>query len=143
MASRAPQGDVRPGAAGVFDERSTSEVIASLVTNTQGLVRTEIELAKLEVQKIVKEKAIGIGLALGGALFLLYVLAFSGITAANAFMLIVPDWLAWLIVTGIYLLIAAIMLFVALRLFKRPSKPETTQAELERTRDWAKDQVNS
>ena len=143
MASRAPQGDLRPGEAGVFDERSTSEVVASLVTNTQGLVRTEIELAKLEVQQIVKEKAIGIGLAIVGALFMLYVLGYAGITAANAFMLVVADWLAWLIVTGIYLLIAAIMLFVALRLLKRPSKPETTQAELARTRDWAKEQVQS
>jgi hypothetical protein len=143
VASRAPEGDVGPGEAGVFDDRETSEVVASLVTNAQGLVKTEIELAKLEIVGIVKEKATGIGLALGGAIFGLYILGFVGITAANAFMLIVAPWLAWLIVTGIYTLVAVILLLVAKRLLGRPTAPETTKAELERNKDWAKSQVQS
>lgn len=150
MARRAPQQAAEaakagndPGETGVFDERPTSEVVASLVANTQGLVKTELELAKLEIVGIVKEKAIGIGLALGGALLGLYILGFVGVTAANAFMLVVDPWLAWLIVTGIYVLIAVILLLVAKRLLSRPVVPEETKSEVERTRDWAKRQVQS
>ena len=141
MARRGPDGDVGPGETGVFDDRTTSEVVASLVTNTQGLVKTEIELVKLEITGIVKEKAVGIGLAVGGALLGLYILGFVGVTAANAFMLLVSPWLAWLIVTGIYTLIMVILLLLAKRRLSSPSTPETTKAEFERTKDWAKGQV--
>lgn len=143
MSSRAPEGDVGPGEAGVFDDRATSEVLASLVTNTQGLVKTEIELAKLEITGIIKEKAVGIGLAVGGALLGLYILGFVGVTAANALMLVLLPWAAWLIVTGIYTLIAVILLLLAKRMLSRPAIPETTKGELERTKDWAKNQVQS
>jgi uncharacterized membrane protein YedE/YeeE len=141
VATRAGQADVGPGDAGVFDERSTSEVVASLVTNLQGLVKTEVELAKLEVTGIVKDKAIGLGLALGGALFGVFILAFVGVTGANAFMLIVAPWLAWLIITGIYTLIAVILLLIAKRLLSKPVVPETTKDEIDLTKDWAKGQV--
>lgn len=141
MARRASEADVGPGEAGVFDDRQTSEVVASLVTNLQGLVKTEVELAKLEVTDIVKDKAIGIGLAVAGALFGLYILAFIGVTGANAFMLIVSPWLAWLIITGIYTLIAVVLLLVAKRLLSKPVVPQATKNEIDVTKDWAKDQV--
>ena len=143
MAMRTPAGEADPGEAGVFDDRPTSEVVTSLIANTQGLVKTEIELAKLELIGIVKDKAIGIGLAAGGALLGLYVLAFVGVTIANAFALVVAPWLAWLITTAIYLLVAVILLLVAKKLLTRPVVPEETRNELEQTRDWAKRQVQS
>jgi hypothetical protein len=141
VATRDAGADADPGEAGVFDDRSTSEVVASLITNFQGLIKTEIELAKLEIKDIVKDKAIGIALALAGALFGLYVLAFVGVTAANAFMLVVAPWLAWLIVTGIYTLIAVVLLLIAKKLLSKPVVPETTKNELDVTKDWAKGQV--
>ncbi len=141
MARRVTEAEVGPGDAGVFDDRSTSEVVASLVTNLQGLVKTEVELAKLEITGIVKDKALGIALALAGALFGLYILAFIGVTGANAFMLVVSPWLAWLIITGIYTLIAGVLLLVAKRLLSKPVVPETTKHEIDVTKDWAKDQV--
>lgn len=141
MARQAAEADVGPGEVGVFDDRPTSEVVASLVTNLQGLVKTEVELAKLEVKDIVKDKAVGIGLAVAGALFGLYILAFIGVTGANAFMLIVSPWLAWLIITGIYTLIAVVLLLVAKRLLSKPVVPQATKNEIDVTKDWAKDQV--
>lgn len=123
------------------EQRDVSEIVASLLANGQGLVRTEIELAKLELKKIATEKGIAIGLAAAGALLGLYILAFAGVTAAEALMLVVAPWLAWLLVTLAYLLVAVILLLVAVRLFKRPVTPEQTKAELERTRTWASEQV--
>ncbi len=126
---------------GTTDERDTSEVIASLLAHGQGLIKTELELAKLELKQIVTDKAIAVGLAVFGAVLGLFILAFIGVTGANALMLVVAPWLAWLIVTGIYILVAAIVLLVAVRLFKRPVVPEHTKAELETTKTWASGQV--
>lgn len=137
--SNAPTAGAAPPPA--EDPRPTSEVIASLIANGQGLVKTELELAKLEVKRIVTEKATAIGLSLAAGLLGLYVLAFAGVTGAAALSTVLPAWAAWLIVTGIYLLIMVILLLLAIRLFKRPTSPERTRAELERTRDWAKEQV--
>ncbi len=131
-----------PDGAGATDERDTSEVIASLLANGQGLLKTELELGKLEVQRIATEKAIDVGLAVGGALIGLFILAFIGVTGAHALMLVVQPWLAWLIVTGIYILLAVILLLVAVRYFKRPVKPEQTLGEVEKTKAWASEQVS-
>lgn len=143
MASGSTPGQAGPGEAGVFDDRPTSEVIASLITNTQGLVRTEVELAKLEIAGIVKAKAIAIGLVLVAALLGLFILAFIGVTGANALMIVLEPWAAWLIVTGVYVLFAVIMVLVALRLLKKPTVPERTKAELEDLKAWAKGQVQA
>lgn len=122
------------------DERPTSEVLTSLVANGQALARKEIELAKLELQEVVRDKAIALGLALVGAIFGLFVLAFIGVTVAAALSLVVAEWLAWLIVTVAYTLVVAIALLVAVKLLKRPPFPRT-KASVEETRDWAKGQV--
>ena len=122
------------------EERSTSEVLTSLVANGQALAKKEIELAKLELQEVVRDKAIALGLAVVGAIFGLFVLAFIGVTAAAALTLVVAAWLAWLIVTVIYTLVVAIALLVAVKLLKRPPFPQTRTA-VEETRDWAKGQV--
>lgn len=133
-----PEGSAGPGTS---DDRDTSEVIASLIVHGQGLVKTELELAKLEIKRIVTEKAIAVGLTVFGAVLGLFILAFIGVTGANALMLVVEPWLAWLIVTGIYILVAVILLLVAVRLFKRSVVPEHAKTELETTKTWASEQV--
>lgn len=138
MSTTPPAGGPDPSAP---DGRDTSEVIASLLVNGQGLIKTELELAKLEVQRIATEKAIAVGLVVAGAVLGLFILAFIGVTGAHALMLVVADWLAWLIVTAIYTLVTAVLMIVAVRYFKRPVVPERTKAEVERTRDWASEQV--
>ena len=139
MSTTPPTGG--PDGAGATDDRDTSEVIASLLANGQGLIKTELELAKLELQRIATEKAIAVGLVVAGAVLGLFILAFVGVTGAYALMLVVEPWLAWLIVTGIYILLAVILLLVAVRYFKRPVKPEQTLAEVEKTKTWASEQV--
>ncbi|MEX2550661.1 MAG: phage holin family protein [Nitriliruptoraceae bacterium] len=123
------------------DDRDTTEVLASLIAGGQGLIKTEFELAKLELQRIVKEKAMALGLVLGGAVLALFILGFVGVTAAQALILVVEPWLAWLIVTAAYTLLAVVLFLVAVRLFKRSVAPERTKAELERTRSWASEQA--
>ena len=92
MSTTPPTGGSQTAAA--TDERATSEVLASLIANGQGLLKTELELAKLELQRIATEKAIAAGLVLAGAVMGLFILAFVGVTGAYALMLVVEPWLA-------------------------------------------------
>lgn len=123
------------------DARATSEIVASLIANLRALVTKEIELAKLEVQRIVTEKAIALGAGLAAALFALFILAFAGVTAAKALELVVAPWLAWLIVTGAYTLITGTLLTIAIVLARRSFVPERTKQDVQETVSWAKGQV--
>jgi hypothetical protein len=135
------QAEPAPGGSSAPDDRETSEVLASLVANVRALVKKEIELAKLEVQRILVEKVIAVVAALAGALVALFILAFAGVTIAKALELVFAPWLAWLIVTGIYTLVALVALFVAYRLARRPVVPERTKRDVQDTVAWAKKQV--
>lgn len=131
------------GAGDGHDDRATSEVVASLVATVQALVKKELELAKLEVQRIVVDKAVAVGAALFGALLCVFVLAFVGVTGAKALEEAFAPWIAWTIVTGIYLLVALIVLLVAYRFARRPVVPERTKASVEDTIGWARQQVGN
>ena len=97
-----------PAEANSGDQRATSEVVASLIANLQALLKTQFELLKLEVTGVARDKGIAVGLFIGAALFGFFVLAFVGVTGAHALALVLPLWAAWLIITGVYLLIAAV-----------------------------------
>ena len=125
----------------VSDQRTTSEVLASLIAGIQALVKKELELAKLELKRILVEKAVALGLALFGALLLVFVLAFVGVTGAAALQEVVAPWIAWAIVTGVYLLLAAVVLAIAAKLARRSPVPQRTKASVQETATWAKGQV--
>jgi hypothetical protein len=139
-----PPGGAAPPAVGPeqLDARSTAEVLRSLVANVQALVKKEIELAKLEITEIVTARLTAVGMFVGAAVLGLFILAFVGVTGAKALSLVLPEWAAWLIVTGIYTLLAAILAFVGVRkLQSPPNVPERTKRNYEETVEWAKDRV--
>lgn len=124
------------------DPRPTADVLRSLAENSQLLVKKEIELAKLEVTEILVARAIAVGAGVVGAVFGLFILAFAGVTGAKALELVLPAWAAWLIVTGVYTLVTLTALLVAKRKATNPpNAPVRTRADLERTVDWLKGQV--
>jgi uncharacterized protein YacL len=126
------------------DGRETPEVIRSLVDNTQLLVKKEIELAKLEITEIVTARVMAIAFAVVGAVLGLYLLGFLGVTGAKALELVVAPWLAWLIVSGVFLLLIVIFLLLAKKkLSSPPNKPERTMETVETTKAWAQEKVQS
>jgi hypothetical protein len=143
MSPRRGKPDTTPPTEPPIDDRATSEVVASLIANLRALITKELELAKLEIQRIVMAKVIALGSAIAGAMMLLFVLAFAGVTGAKALEEVFAPWLAWLIVTGAYTLVTGILLLVAYRFAVRSVKPERTQRDVKRTVEWAKEQVHS
>ena len=112
----------------VVDEPTVGRLVSDASKHLSTLVRSEIALAKSELKVSVTAGGIGAALlAVAGVLLLLGVVMLS---AAFAYALIRwfdigPDW-AFLIVFGVYLLLAVILALVAVRRFRKVSAPQRT-----------------
>ncbi|MFA9446970.1 phage holin family protein [Egicoccus sp. AB-alg6-2] len=124
------------------DPRPTGEVVKSLTANAQELLRKEIELAKLEISEILVARVTAVAMFAGAGVVGLFILGFVGVTGAKALDLVLPEWAAWLIVTAVYILIAAILAMIGKRKLTKPSSsPDRTKASVEETVAWAKKRV--
>jgi Putative Actinobacterial Holin-X, holin superfamily III len=99
------------------------------------LARLEAELAALELRRKIGELGAGAVLIAAAGVLALFGLGFLLATAAAALALVIPTWLALLIVAGVLLLIAGIGLAVGLSRLKQgvPPVPEQAIEEAKRT----------
>ena len=105
------------------DERSLFTLVGELPDQVSALVRAEIEQVKAELSYKAKHFGIGAGLVVVAGfvgIFLLGTLIAAGILALS---LVMPGWAAALIVSGVLLLIIAILVGFALVNFRRGSEP--------------------
>jgi uncharacterized membrane protein YqjE len=92
------------------------------------LVRLELELAQLEINRkigLIAKGAIMAGIA---AVLVLYMIGFALAAAAAGIATQTPVWVALLIVTGVLLLIAAILGLLAKSAIKKGAPPVPEQA---------------
>ena len=92
------------------------------------IVRLEIQLAVSELNAKVAALGVGIGLLVGAGIFALFMLGFLFATIAAGFATFLPMWAALLIVTGLLLLIAAILGLVGVGLLQKATPPVPEQA---------------
>ena len=122
-------------------EKSLGEIVNEVSEKATLLVREEIELAKAEVTQKVSRIAKGAVLATIGGIFLVFMLIYF----LHGLALFLDDilnvnpsgvWIGYAIVTGGLLLLGAIAILIAVRLFKRgaPPTPELAIEEAKRTR---------
>ncbi len=98
------------------EDRSTGEVLASLVVNTQALLAKEVELVGLELKALVGRKVAAIAALLVGALAAAGVLMLGAVTAAIALEGVFPErWMAWGAVTLGAAVLALILVLIAVR----------------------------
>lgn len=121
------------------DEPTIGRLIKDAQTDLSLLVRKEIELAKSELKVSVTASAVGLAL-IGAALFLL-LLGVIMLSVAIAYFInwnghgLALHW-AFLIVFGGYTLIAAVLVLVAIRIFKK--KVKAPQRAIEQGREIPK-----
>ncbi|GAA3729400.1 hypothetical protein HDA32_000036 [Spinactinospora alkalitolerans] len=123
-------------------EHSLGELVSEAGGNLSQLVRLEIELAKLEIARDARQVAKGSGLFVVAAVLGHLVLVLASITIGlGLWELGLAPWLAFLIVTVFYLLVAGGLVFAGTRYLKRlkglPRTGETmskTMAVLRRER---------
>lgn len=105
-----------------------SVLFSDLKSEVTRLVRGEIALLTTELKEKATKLGLGIGLLIGAALFAFFAFCAVVATAILAFALIVPAWLAAIIVAVIFLVIAGILALIGLRSVKSavPPVPEET-----------------
>lgn len=114
------------------EEPTIGRLVAETTKDLSTLVRDEIQLAKSELKVSLKLSGAAAGL-LAAAIFLI-LLAVVMISIAFGFALTNIDGigpaLAFLIVFGVYVLIALILSFIAYRKIKKVKAPEQTMAAI-------------
>jgi hypothetical protein len=125
-----------PRARALSTRELTNQVLGKAVT----LVKTEVELAKLELKADVTAQLARVkGLAIAGvlALFAANILLVAGVLALA---LLMPGWLAGLLVGGVLLVTAAVIGYVSWR--RTVSAPlALTRKTLKENVRWAKERI--
>lgn len=127
---------------GRFDDRSIREILQDVVNHLNDLFRSEIRLAKTEVQENLIDLAKA-GTSMGLSVVLaLYALGFILLSIVYALQIVVASWLAPLLV-GIAVGTAAAILYVAghKKLAQLSLKPEKTLQTFEENVTWLKNQT--
>jgi hypothetical protein len=92
------------------------------------IVRLELELARLEVQRKLAAIAVGAGLALAAAVLLLFALGFALAGAAVGLDRVLPLWASLLIVAGGIVLLACVLGGIGVAMLKKGTPPVPEQA---------------
>ena len=124
---------------------STAELVKDLSREVSQLVREEIALAKAEMTQKGKKAGIGAGMLSGAAVLGLAAVGGSMATLILLLDLVMPAWLAALIVTALYGVVAAVL---GLRGKERiadaaPPAPEQTIESVKEDVQWAKSHATS
>ncbi|MFC0528448.1 phage holin family protein [Phytohabitans kaempferiae] len=118
MADVLERGPARPLA-----EHSTAELVQRASEQISLLVRDELALAKAELTEKGKHAGVGIGLFGGAGAFAMYGVGVLIATGILLLALVMPAWLAALIVTVVLFLCAGIMALAGKRQVSRAVPP--------------------
>ena len=109
-------------------DASTADLVKQLTTQSQQLVRMEVELAKAELTAKGKQAGIGAGLFGGAGVFGFY--AFGALIATIILLLstAIEPWLSALIVTVVLAVIAAVLALTGKNKVQQAVPPAPQQA---------------
>lgn len=124
------------------DSASFAELIQNIVTDIQGLVRSEIRLAKAEISEDVATTGRASSLLVGGAMLAFYAVGFLLLTLVYALATAMPNWLAALIVAVVVAIVAGILAMLGYQRIKQVNlKPEQTIDTVMEDIEWVKQQA--
>jgi hypothetical protein len=121
-------GATRATAAPPAGESSTGQLVSDLTDQISRLVRDEARLAQAEVTQKAKRLGIGAGLFGGAGLFAFFGLAALITTAILLLDLVLPAWLAALIVAVVLFAVAGVLALVGRKDVQKGSPPVPTEA---------------
>jgi len=113
----------------VMAEPSTSELVQRASEQISRLVRDELALAKAELTEKGKHAGVGIGLFGGSGVIALYGVGAAIATVIIALAIVLPAWLAALIVTVGLFLLAGLLALVGRAQVKRAVPVVPTEAK--------------
>jgi uncharacterized membrane protein YqjE len=124
-------------------DRSLAEIIKDTLSNVQDIIRSEVQLAKIEVkQEAVKASAAG--LMFGAAAVTGFLgLGFCCLCIVYALALVLPAWAAALIVGVALCIIAGIAASIGMERWKKIKMPEKTMFTVKEDVEWMRSQSKS
>ena len=126
-------------------EKSMGELFKDLSTDLSTLVRQEMQLARAEMTEKGKQAGLGVGMFGGAGIVALLAAGTLSACLIAALSLAMHVWLAALIVTAVYVAVAAVLALVAKQRVTQatPPMPEQTVETVKEDVQWAKTQLPS
>jgi uncharacterized membrane protein YqjE len=126
-------------------EKSMGELFNELSTDLSTLVRQELQLARAEMTEKGKQAGFGAGMFGGAGIVVLLAAGTLSACLIGALSLAVHVWLAALIVTCAYLVLAGVLALIAKQRVTRatPPVPKQTVETMKEDMQWAKTQLPS
>lgn len=122
------------------NERTISQLVVDASHDIQGIVRSEVALAKAEVSKGAKVMGKGVGLLAGAGVLAVFGLIYLFHTLAHVIAIWLPLWAGYLIVTVVIFLVAAVLGVLGKNaVSKAKPKPERAMKEAQLTVAAVKD----
>jgi len=123
-------------------DRSIKEIIDALRPQVQELVSKQVELAKTEMAPVGKRAGLATGLLAAAGVFMFVFLIFLSLTGVYLLAIFLPLWVSALIVSGILLLVGAILAGAGASILRRlDPKPHRTIRTLQQNINWIKGQL--
>ena len=111
-------------------DKSVGELVTEVSQRTSTLIREEIELAKAEVSEKVSQLVRGSVVGIVAAVFLFFalILVMEGVAWLLNDLVFDNFWLGFFVEAGLFMLIGAIAVLIAVRAFKKGAPPTPEQA---------------
>lgn len=111
-----------------LDTRNSGQLAVALTDQLSRLVKDEIALAQVDVKAAVAKLAAGGGMLAAAAVVGIAALVALLVGGGLGIALVLPSWLAALILGGGFLLLAGLLALVGLRAMKRGGSPVPNEA---------------
>jgi uncharacterized membrane protein YqjE len=123
-------------------DRSFSDVLEDVVSNVQGIIRSEVRLAKAEIQEETVKAGKAARIVGFGVVLAVYGLGFLLLTCLYALETAITPWFAALIMMLLVGIPAAVLVIAGIKRMKRVDpRPDKTIRTIRENLEWAKDQM--
>jgi uncharacterized membrane protein YqjE len=120
--------------------RTLADIFKETLTNVQEIIRSEVQLAKVELkEEVTKAKAAGVMFGAGAALGF-FGLGFCLLAIVYALTLIMPAWAAALITGVVLLIVAGGALMAGRASLKKIRMPKKTMFTVKEDVEWMRNQ---
>jgi uncharacterized membrane protein YqjE len=130
---------------GQVSERGMGDLVKELSGQVSVLMHQEIELARTEATEKAKKAGLGAGMLGGAAVAALLMLGALTAFLILVLALVLPDWAAALIVTGVWAVVAGVLALLGREKVRQVGTPvpERTVETMKEDVEWLKDPTRS
>lgn len=119
------------------DNRTSADILNDVLKNIEDLIRSEMRLAKVEIQQEAKKTGIAVGVLTAGGIVALYGFAFLLVAIYLGFSYVIWPWLSAVVVGGFLVLFGGAVAGFGFRKLNRVHlKPEQTIGTLREDAEW-------